>query len=398
MRIITAQSENPDTGAACAEIVEQIRAAGDAPDFLAVHMDACHGTDVLRHALTDAFAGAFHGASSCRGIMTGAGHQTDTEGGIGAFCIHDPEGDYGTAAAPLGEDARAAARDATERALEAADRDGEAPALIWLSVTPGQEERVIAGIEDVVGRSVPIVGGSAADNDISGNWVVMDAQTVIGDGVVVSVLFPSARITFAYHSGYTPNGHSGIATKVAGRQVLEIDGRPAVEVYSEWSRGEVVAPTVDTAQNILSSSTFWPLGREVAQVMGVPYHLLAHPSGANPDGSLSLFADIGEGERLTQMMGDAGVLAARAGRVASQAVAALDPDADDVLGALMVYCGGCMLGVQDRMGDVVQGVRDTLGDAPFLGVFTFGEQGPVLDTGNRHGNLMISAVVFSKRK
>ena len=62
----------------------------------------------------------------------------------------------------------------------------------------------------------------------------------------------------------------------------------------------------------------------------------------------------------------------------------------------MVYCGGCMLAVQDKMDDVVTGVRDAVGTAPFLGVFTFGEQGPILEGRNAHGNLMISCITFAK--
>lgn len=53
-----------------------------------------------------------------------------------------------------------------------------------------------------------------------------------------------------------------------------------------------------------------------------------------------------------------------------------------------------MLSVRDDMDRVVAGVNAALGGAPFIGAFTFGEQGPLIDAGNRHGNLMISCVVF----
>ena len=53
-----------------------------------------------------------------------------------------------------------------------------------------------------------------------------------------------------------------------------------------------------------------------------------------------------------------------------------------------------MLAVQDRLTDVTDGVAEALPNIPYLGIFTFGEQGVVLDGRNRHGNLMISAVVF----
>ena len=55
-----------------------------------------------------------------------------------------------------------------------------------------------------------------------------------------------------------------------------------------------------------------------------------------------------------------------------------------------------MLSVQDRIEEVVDGVVAELPGAPLAGVFTFGEQGPIVGAGNRHGNLMISCVVFGK--
>jgi len=70
-------------------------------------------------------------------------------------------------------------------ALADADRLGETPAMVWVSSTPGSEEDVIAGLQDVVGSATPIVGGSAADNAIEGKWQVMAGGEAVGNGLVV---------------------------------------------------------------------------------------------------------------------------------------------------------------------------------------------------------------------
>ena len=102
------------------------------------------------------------------------------------------------------------------------------------------------------------------------------------------------------------------------------------------------------------------------------------------------------GEEVTQMIGDRAALAARAGRVASFALKAGRMQPDEVAGALVVYCGGCRMAVEELMEDVKGGVSEALDGRSFLGVFTFGEQGPVHGNGNRHGNLMISCVAFAQ--
>ena len=91
------------------------------------------------------------------------------------------------------------------------------------------------------------------------------------------------------------------------------------------------------------------------------------------------------------MTGGIESLTSRAGRVAAQAV---EQTEGSVAGTLVIYCGGCMLAVQDHMDGVASGIDKALNGAPFLGVFTFGEQGPVLNCDNRNGNLMISCITF----
>jgi hypothetical protein len=55
-----------------------------------------------------------------------------------------------------------------------------------------------------------------------------------------------------------------------------------------------------------------------------------------------------------------------------------------------------MLTVQGRLDEVVDGLRVALPDVPFLGVHTYGEQGCFVGGENRHGNLMISVLLFGK--
>jgi hypothetical protein len=85
----------------------------------------------------------------------------------------------------------------------------------------------------------------------------------------------------------------------------------------------------------------------------------------------------------------------RAGRVTTQARRALPEDHGSVAGGLVVYCGGCKMAVGDAIAEVAGAAAAGLDRAPFIGCFTFGEQGRLIDR-NVHGNLMISAVAFGR--
>jgi hypothetical protein len=53
-----------------------------------------------------------------------------------------------------------------------------------------------------------------------------------------------------------------------------------------------------------------------------------------------------------------------------------------------------MLTVKDRLDEVRRSLNVALPGVPFIAAFTFGEQGAIVDSSNRHGNLMVSGLLF----
>lgn len=362
------------------------------PDFLAVH--GCVGlmTPDLRQAVCESFDGvALHGGTSSRGVISHDWLRDQSLPCSGAFAIYDPEGNYGTASADLGIDPCAVAAQTTRDALTAAGRPGEAPDMVLLTMAPGFEGPVLEGIRSVVGADTPVMGGSAADNDLSGDWVQFSADGYHRTGLVISALFPSRPLSFGYQAGHAPSGPNGIVTAAKDRRIIAIDGKPAAAVYAGWTRGAVTAPAPDADPlTIFHQASHWPLGRVRGQVRDVPLYALIQPATLHPDGSLDVLMDVKAGDRLWLMKGCAENLVARAGRVARHARAPLK----HTQGGLFFYCAGCMMVLADRMDEVAQHISDAMDGAPFLGLFTFGEQSPS-ETGLAvHGNLMISCAVF----
>ena len=326
------------------------------------------------------------------------------DGGIGLLVIDDPDGDFGVAAAPCGDDPEATAETLIRQALSASDCPGELPELVWVFQAPGHEEKVIAGLRSVVGDRCPIIGGSSADNEISGAWRQMHTDGVLEDGIVVAVLFPSGGVSYGFQGGYEPAGQTGIVTAVAadahgrentsGRRILAIDGRPAAEVYNNWIGGGL-SDRIGTGGSVLIDTTMAPLGVEIGRIRDVPQYRLIHPESISPDGALNTFAAVAKGERLHDMRGERAQLVKRAGRMATQAATGLQNGPAALAGGLVVYCAGCKMAIDDQVSEMVGFVSQSLAGTPFLGCFTFGEQGCMAGQ-NVHGNLMISTVAFGQ--
>ncbi|MDR0775441.1 MAG: FIST C-terminal domain-containing protein [Azonexus sp.] len=363
-----------------------------APDFLCVFYDEIHDDQLIHDFLAARFPGVpVLGGTSCGGAMSEKGLGGD--GSIGLLAVADPDGEYGVGTAELTGDAASAAEHALHLALERAGCPGELPELIWIYQTPGQEEQVIAGLRRVVGDRCPIIGGSAADNAVAGHWRQLGPEGPMTNGVVVGVLFSSGGISCAFQGGYAPTGTSGIVTQSSGRTILTIDGEPAAEVYNRWSGGKISHKLA--GGNILTDTTMFPLGIEVGRIGDVPQYLVIHPEQILENGAMSTFANVGEGCCLFAMRGDRAHLIERARKVATAAAAALPGGPKSLAGGLVVYCAGCRLAVGEEMDQVSAAISESFGDMPFVGCFTFGEQGQVLGS-NAHGNLMISAIAFGR--
>ena len=366
-----------------------------------------HDDHSLYHHLRSRYPdAALLGGTSSGGVMTHRG--VLDRHSIGVLLIEDEAGEFGVAAAPLAEDAAATAQNLLLEALADAGCNGQLPELIWIYQAPGREEAVIEGLRRVVGDRCPIVGGSSADDDVSGRWRQLGPQGPMQDGLVVGVLLPSSPISCAFQGGYEPagpsgvvtgigyrtSGHSGVVTATTGREIVSIDDQPAAEVYNRWTGGRI-ATQLAHGGTILAETSMCPIATDAGLVDGVLNFLLIHPEAVGEDGTLRTFCNLEVGSRIHAMTGDRARLVDRAGRVAAQAMRTLPPGHRGAAGALVVYCGGCRLAVGDEVTKVSTVVAASLGAAPFIGCFTFGEQGQLLDR-NVHGNLMISAVVFSR--
>ncbi|MHC6645308.1 FIST signal transduction protein [Alteromonas sp. HB246098] len=333
-------------------------------------------------------------SSSCLGALLCDNNIASPTCDLALFCINDENGAFGVGSADITDCSPfKAGATSLQKALANAERPYESPALIWCSLPPGNEERILEGFASVVGTKVPIFGGSMADNTVSGNWCTATETSSGPQTVAVAVLYPSTPLGLSYSSGYKPTETVFKATTAQGRQLQQLDNGKASTIYNNATNG-LIADQLNGGQ-ILGLTSSAPLGKPVALDNGAVNYLLCHPDSVDEDGTLNVFSEVQEGEELVLMEGNITSLTSRAERVINNAIMLL-PENKTPVGVLMIYCAGCRLMVGDEINAMLNSLQKTFPSLPICGPFTFGEQGRFLDGKNRHGNLMISAVVFSQ--
>lgn len=392
---VFATKEN-NTDAAIKEVAGGIEGS---PSVLMVYGTCNHDWDLISNTLNERYGHQnvkILGGTSCLGVLTNQDFYSENGHGLGVLAINDFDGDIG-----VGSSFSKNAKDACEALVNDADRKGEMPDFIWMLSSPGDEEKSLEEITKYFGGNVKVFGGSCGDNDISGKWKLLHGKDMAGDGIILVGFYSHSHEIFSsFHSGYAPTSETAVVTKSNGREVVEFNNKDAYSVYDGWLEGKIKEKIDTGANNILAESTLYPLGRIVGTVKDVPYYLLSHPESVTSESGVTLFTNIQEGDEVTLMKGSVESLENRLAEVVETLMAREGIEKDEVAGGLIIYCAGCMLAVnsENLMQSVAKKLNNVVGDAPFIGIHTFGEQGCFFEEDHgHHGNLMISATIFKRK-
>jgi hypothetical protein len=326
------------------------------------------------------------GNTSFTGIITPDGFISSEEGFVGIMAISDQSLTIGIAGCPKGNTARQTGQLVAQKALISAGKTSS-PSYFYMVAPPGEEEFYLKGIEDIIGR-VPFFGGSAADNTISGDWLLYTDKVVTADGVAVAFFYSDNVFANKFTGAYAETTNVGIITKLNGlRNLLEIDGMPALKKYAQWTNQN---PEDLMGGNLLAASITAPLG--IKDRLG-DLTAIRHPMNGNSDYSMDLGNNLAIGTAVIQMSSSVDTLISSVGETLLE----LKEKLNAPIGALhLVHCGGRRAGIDTRINEVYEEVKKSIGNVPFIMEFTFGEYGYEDDGNNTCGGLMLSFTAFAK--
>jgi hypothetical protein len=373
----TGSTTSTDPKAAAAELVQGAKAGLTSTPTLAILFATTqYDTEALVSGVSDLLGDVpLWGGSSSTGVFQDVGWVTKEGGAAALMLIADRAA--GVAVAPVGDgDGYAAGKGA---ALAALQQLGGAPSALLTIAFMGPEEEILRGIADVA-PGVPVVGGTSSDHSPDGKFQQFANGHAYRDHFAIAAL--GGPIGYAFTNGYRPTGKKATVTKATGRTVFELDGRRAMDVYSEW----VGRPESEIGGGALVSfSVEYPL---LFHKDGITYS--AHPVNSNEDGSMDFGAAMSPGMLLE--LGEASVngLIAEAGNVAYKAALEVgEPKA-----MVLAHCGGRAIALGDRIGEIPAELEHTVGHLPLIGYLAFGEQGVSVEGIPTHADLSLSALVL----
>ena len=368
------------------------------PDMTLVYYTAQHPAEAVVEALQPAQGPKRRicGWVSDFGVIASDGYHHGPDGTVGVMALRVPGMVSGVGWASLDEVKAPAdlAALALRRAAEDAGVDpARRPSMIVLSCTyHGQEEKVLEGLEAIHGPDVPVLGGTTAGAPGVGT-LVANGQ-VIKAGTVIAVFYSDQPFRTAFRGGFNRTGMSGTVTRSDGRVIYEIDGRPAVEVYDEWSGGRV-REAMRAGLDMNSFTVLYPLCR-ILDAGDQTYNLFTHlwpPDNAETTTRLVSSATLSDGDVVYFSEGSWNILLNRISALPRLAT----EGASEVRAAacLFICCEGVLKVIPEgERGQMVHLMNRSLEGVPWIGPFTWGEEGNFPGLGNRHGNLLTGITLF----
>lgn len=110
----------------------------------------------------------------------------------------------------------------------------------------------LLGLQEAVGRDTFIVGGAPSDTGQFAVTHTIEGHVAARGGAAGIALYGPIEVASAAQSGYEPLGVPRTITRVSGAAILELDGRPALDVYREYLG--------DRAAAMPASSVEFPIG------------------------------------------------------------------------------------------------------------------------------------------
>jgi hypothetical protein len=259
---------------------------------------------------------------------------------------------------------RAAGEEVARCVAEAADQ----PYRVLLLLTDGlvrDQESVLRGCYSVLGASVPLFGGAAADGwRMTGTFLLGDGR-VVTNAVVAATITSEAPIAVGVRHGWRGVGRPMIVTGSGNGRVYTLDERPALDVYLERLGAPPEAYTDTTTFTTFALPR--PLG--VQRRSGVEARDVSTEvdlEGRSIGGSSA----IDHGGLVWAMTGDEESILAATDAACEDALAVVG----EPIGLLTFSCAALRAVLGD---EGIQREGDRLakwaGTAPFAGFYTYGE-------------------------
>ncbi|MBN2422319.1 FIST C-terminal domain-containing protein [Candidatus Woesearchaeota archaeon] len=281
--------------------------------------------------------------------------------------------------------------------------------ILYMGTTKrGEENQIMDGIADIVGKDVPVVGGNSKDFSAKfhNNWRQFTHEENFNNGLIVAAIYTENKVGWGFESTFKITDKKGVVTKSDGFRIVEIDNRPALDVYDEWvdgefyeklNAGEFNSDEEEVDFTLVKGFTLLnPIAKIVRGDAGQIGHFATSPipdAKDIEDKSISVYAQVVTGDEISLYRGTWEIAMNRVETIPRDALLRSGLKKGEGTFAVMAFCNGLKTILPKEELAKVSIITDDILGVPFIGAITAGEQGPIPGIRNVNANLIESVVL-----
>jgi hypothetical protein len=227
----------------------------------------------------------------------------------------------------------------------------------------GNGEGLVDTMAMELGGGVTLAGGAAGDDAAFKETSVFLNRRVARDAAVAAELVSKKKIGVGVYHGWCAASAPGTVTKAEGGKLIEIDGKPAIEMYRAYAKKLGVQLTKENQNHFVFT-------HELGIVLMNNELKVRAPLSVNDDGSINCATEVPVGQQVRVVEGDHEAIISAAKTAAEQAV--LGIGGQKAAGAIVFDCVARKLVLGDGFKREVQAFQDVV-KAPVMGFNTYGE-------------------------
>jgi hypothetical protein len=247
---------------------------------------------------------------------------------------------------------------------------------------------LVRGLRSTLASSVCVSGGLAGDGKLF-------SQTLVGANArpqpltIVAIGFygDAVHLSCGSGGGWDTFGVPRRITRSSGNELMELDGKPALDLYERYLGEE--------AEGLPGTALLYPL--KIWEPDAASHDLVRTVLAVNRETrSLTFAGDVPQGSKAQLMRGEFTRLAAGAREAATQAASKQSAFGTSGGLALLVSCIGRQLLMGQRIEDEIQAVDEILAaSVPQVGFYSYGEIAPhsVSGVSDLHNQTMTITVI-----
>jgi len=226
---------------------------------------------------------------------------------------------------------------------------------------------ILNGLQDKLGKSFPLIGASASDNLAFQKTYQYFNKELCSESCCGVLFGGKFNFGIGIKHGWSPLGKMRCVTKSSGNNIIEIDNKPAVNLYEDYLAKDVL----ELSKELQRVSIFYPIG---IYLEGEGEYLLRNVISIKDDGSLVTQGDVPEDSKIRLMISTKDSCFAATMDSCQEAKRNLG---NKKIKFVMVFDSALRFSLLNRQHiKELSIIKEAFGaDTPLIGIYTYGEQG-----------------------